>query len=398
MIHRIRAFLSTRHGLVAVALAIVASAAGVLALAGQAAVAVAVLAFVIAIVSVSVVDGHKKSAILLRDVRRLDVTTRTELRRTIDALEATSGRIELANRDSASDLRVLREQVLVRLDLVDQAIEGVGGRLDADAKRLDELGRSLHATSGRVDDVRNRIETMKASQQAVAAEQRRVARQTWRITNDIVSEVDAALQLHRRLPLDGPVPLLAGWALSARGVLNVVDLVERDRTHLVVECGSGTSTVFIAAALDRLGSGGRVVALEHLPEYAERTKRLLEANGLSDHAEVRVAPLDEVDVDGEACTWYSTDAIEDLYAIDLLLVDGPPEAVGEQARYPALPILLPRLRPGATVILDDARRDDEHAVLERWSSQAPLVPQVSFSADVAILQLGEIDPDDGTGT
>ncbi len=67
------------------------------------------------------------------------------------------------------------------------------------------------------------------------------------------------------------------------------------------------------------------------------------------------------------------DLIDDL--IDLLLVDGPPAYVAGMglARYPALPVMLDRLAPGATLVLDDAERPGEQEVLRRWEDGTGLV-------------------------
>ena len=55
----------------------------------------------------------------------------------------------------------------------------------------------------------------------------------------------------------------------------------------------------------------------------------------------------------------------------MLVSDGPPMPVGPLVRYPAGPIWLPKLAPGATVFLDDAARDDETRIIERWMREFP---------------------------
>ena len=55
----------------------------------------------------------------------------------------------------------------------------------------------------------------------------------------------------------------------------------------------------------------------------------------------------------------------------MLVIDGPPMPVGPLVRYPAGPIFFPKLAPGATVFLDDAARDDEKRIIERWQREFP---------------------------
>lgn len=175
------------------------------------------------------------------------------------------------------------------------------------------------------------------------------------------------------------MPKLRGWAASPDVLSVVVRHIDRLRPGLVVECGSGASTVWIGYALRRVGHG-RLVAIEHEAVYAERTRDLVAEHGLDDIVEVRYAPLtkiepDIVTVDGDRVTtadrWYDPSVLIDLVGIGVLFVDGPPEATGRQARYPAVPTLFPRCTEDAVIILDDTVRPDEKAMGERWLTENP---------------------------
>ena len=162
---------------------------------------------------------------------------------------------------------------------------------------------------------------------------------------------------------------LGGWALSAPALERLLALVPAG-DRLVVECGSGESTIAIARLLRARGRG-RLQALEHYPAWASDIRRRLEAERLADRAAVIDAPLMPDPGAEPGCEWYSRAALERLgEPIDLLLVDGPPsgEPGRERSRYPALPALEARLAPGAAVVLDDAGRPGERWVLERWEA------------------------------
>lgn len=174
------------------------------------------------------------------------------------------------------------------------------------------------------------------------------------------------------------MPPLRGWAASPDVLRLLVRLIDRHRPELVVECGSGASSVWIGYALRRAGTG-RLVAVEHEARYAELSRDLVAAHGLDDVVEVRHAPLTEVkaelagtEPDGpveSAPLWYDLSRLNDLDRIGLLFVDGPPQATGEQARHPAVPALLPRCTADAVVVLDDADRPDERALGDRWIAE-----------------------------
>jgi predicted O-methyltransferase YrrM len=167
-----------------------------------------------------------------------------------------------------------------------------------------------------------------------------------------------------------PMPELGGWAASPSTMLWMLDRVMSAPVRTVVECGSGTSTVWMATALKARGGDGCVVALESSDHYAEMTRAELERLGLSDFATVVHAPLvDTALPDGVTQPWFDVSGLVLPGPIDLLFVDGPPGNVARQARYPAFPVLADRLAPGAAVILDDTGRPAEDAIVERWSTE-----------------------------
>ena len=120
----------------------------------------------------------------------------------------------------------------------------------------------------------------------------------------------------------------------------------------------------------QMNNAGHVYSLEHDAHYAAQTRLLLERHGLSEWATVLDAPLTQRQIDGVNWLWYATDALPPL-AFDMLAIDGPPQATGNMARYPAGPLLFPLLGPGAAVFMDDADRPDERAMLARWKVEFP---------------------------
>lgn len=190
-----------------------------------------------------------------------------------------------------------------------------------------------------------------------------------KLHTDLLNDQQALAQLFASHPPDAPLPPVSGWAMNPTGLLWLVDHVERARPRLILECGSGTSTVWLAMALRRNGSG-RLISVDHDPDYTARTRQMLERHGLSDWAEVRCCPLVETATSRGGFRWYDLDP-ESLDTLDLLVVDGPPGATGPHARYPAMPVLGDRLARSATVVLDDTGRREEQEVLGYWLEDHP---------------------------
>lgn len=214
---------------------------------------------------------------------------------------------------------------------------------------------------------------------------RRSERATARLFNHAPAEIDALNQVHRRLGMEGSLPLLGGWALTPRGMLQTIDLTFDEDVSLIVECGSGTSTVFLARVLQMKGRG-KIVALEHLEEFAELARKAIQEHGLGDFAEVRYAPLEEIEIGGDSFNWYSLDSVSDLEDIDMLIVDGPPGGTGPNARFPAFPLLRDRLSSSGIVILDDVQREDEKGIVETWLEDGRLSQVHSLGPDQVVLR------------
>lgn len=184
---------------------------------------------------------------------------------------------------------------------------------------------------------------------------------------EVVQEVESLLRLYELGSKRGFSPLLGGWAMDPAGMLGVLRLIEQTDPELVVELGSGTSTLWIASCLKARGKG-RLVSIDHLLEYGQATASQLTAMRLDDVAEVRVAPLELQAVGSQEFSWYGAAALEGIENIDFLLVDGPPTATGPLARYPALPLLGAALASDACVLLDDTTRKDEQETIRLWRS------------------------------
>jgi predicted O-methyltransferase YrrM len=194
-------------------------------------------------------------------------------------------------------------------------------------------------------------------------------------------QLEALQNLSAVLPASDVLPATRVWAASPDLLVVLVDLVITARPSLVVECGSGASTLWLALAMRRFGIDGRIVALEHDPAFGAKTRDLLARHDVGDLAEVRDAPLESFSLDGETYSWYARRAWQDLSGIDLLFVDGPPATTGHQARYPALPLLIGSLSPVATAVLDDLIVPDMQKVLGRWLDAYP-----EFSSEILPLE------------
>jgi hypothetical protein len=163
---------------------------------------------------------------------------------------------------------------------------------------------------------------------------------------------------------------LGVWALGAAGVGRVASEFRAVRPALVIEFGSGLSTVclaYLAREQDR-DDAPVVLSFDQDAGHTSATRSWLEQAGLERYATVMHAPLAWVDWDGRSVSTYQLPDGWDALAVDrqasLVIVDGP--AAEKGARYATLPLVRGKVAPGARILLDDALRDGELDVARRW--------------------------------
>jgi hypothetical protein len=249
------------------------------------------------------------------------------------------------------------------------------------ARRLRTANHSLERLGARTTSLERLLDQQTAAlaRPAVPAAETRAAVEAVfkdagrRIQNAAATAVGNRLQATQNLfaivPPRGPVPQMVGYVASPDVLLLLVQKFLTLRPTLAIECGSGTSTLFLALAAQQYGIKCRLVSLEHQLDYAEGTRALLEDHGVGHLVDVRHAPLTTTSLPDHSGPWYEPSAYEDLHDIGLAFVDGPPGDVGPQARYPMVPLLGDRLASSCAILLDDMNRADERGVGERWMTQ-----------------------------
>lgn len=207
-------------------------------------------------------------------------------------------------------------------------------------RRLDDLEKRIRATSETIHRVSDRT-------------QRR-----------LYSQIEALIGLYRDLDGLPTLPPLRNWALSPDTARELHALIATFAPRHAVECGSGASTVLLGH-LRLAGRVEQVTSIDHEPVYFELTRQRLRSAGLLEAVDLRFSPIVDRVVEDQPMPWYDIDA-PDLEPIDLLIVDGPPGSAGPRARYPAVPLLVERMRPGCLVVVDDYDRDDEQTMVDLW--------------------------------
>jgi predicted O-methyltransferase YrrM len=160
------------------------------------------------------------------------------------------------------------------------------------------------------------------------------------------------------------LPNLGSWKADVGLLRLVVDHVLEKRPQVMVEFGTGASTLIAARALQVAG-GGRLTSFDQHGDFVEATRQWLAEYGLD--ADLRAAPLGP-SPGGWPGLWYRHGYLPDR--IDFLLIDGPPWTIHPLTRG-AAESLFERIPAGGTVMLDDGARPGERLVARRWKRKWP---------------------------
>ena len=111
---------------------------------------------------------------------------------------------------------------------------------------------------------------------------------------DVLSgNVEALFSVFSIIHLRHPLPPMGGWAVSPDFARILVDVILERTPRLVVELGSGVSTLLCAYCLEKNG-GGAIVSVEHENEFVRVTAENVRKHRLEQFARVVHVPLRDI--------------------------------------------------------------------------------------------------------
>lgn len=184
-------------------------------------------------------------------------------------------------------------------------------------------------------------------------------------------QIESLFSIFSLIKINHPLPLMRGYAVAPDFANTLISLIKEQKPKLIIEAGSGVSTLISAYCLQSIGKG-KVISLDHEKNFADLSSKNLLEHELQDTGTVIHAPLTKININGKTWLWYDIKEVFEVIknkSIDLLVVDGPPWNTQDLARYPALPILIDLLSENAMILVDDADRKDEREILNLWMKQ-----------------------------
>ena len=294
---------------------------------------------------------------------------------------------------------------------------------NAQKARLSELKSELESGQHELQDYRHSLGSLVARiehlfrQQTTQLQQatNALGKHVTQSFRDQRQQFQAVINLNRYLET-GQRPLdFGGWAIEADLADHLVRIIEQNRYDMIIEFGSGTSTVLLAKCVknatvlkgsienERLEAepshGGekesyreprddiqgrpwrqRIISFEQDPEYYRHTSTALSREGLSGAVDLVLAPLVPTRLTHQSASgqplFYDCEQelvdiagrLDGTQARVLILVDGPYNFDGNPlAREPAMANVLQHLATHQLhFLLDDSRRQGEQQVAACW--------------------------------
>jgi glycosyltransferase involved in cell wall biosynthesis len=206
-------------------------------------------------------------------------------------------------------------------------------------------------------------------------------------------QTEAYIQLHKIFDFKLPISFTRGWAASPDFLLvsikEILKFRKRKKNITIVEAGSGVSTVILGYLLEKYFPKGTLISLEHEYDFYERTLEELELHELK-NIRLLYAPLVSYWIKDKEWLWYDISELRKILEgknIDVLFIDGPPEAIQENSRYPVFPLLKEYLSEDFILLLDDANRKGERNSVYEWKRELEIYDSQIFQTEKGTLIL-----------
>ena len=324
-------------------------------------------------------------ALFVRDYRSAAQQMHADLQAQLTRLEAE--KVELLKKQELQ----ARAQQALQADL-HKAIQAMDARqvdqsLQPLKESLGELVQGLEKQNSNLIKVRKQLENT-VKQEVLNATQ----------------QLEAFLNIQNFFTHGEYQPVMHGWPVSPDFALYLIGLLAKNDYDLILEFGSGSSTVLMAKALEHLHKGQRrpkvvQVAFEHLEKYHAQTLSDLQNAGVDKAVDVVLAPLQPyTTTDGTVYQYYAChEKLAELANSEwglnskiLVVVDGPPRSTGKHARYPAVPVILSNFKNFAIdILLDDYSREDEKEVGDLWIRDCE-VKGLNMKANILNMEKGAL--------
>ena len=194
-------------------------------------------------------------------------------------------------------------------------------------------------------------------------------------------------------PLLSNLPYLPfnGGALRPICMAYILNEIIINQREMVIEFGSGLSTIVMARLIKKNKLNTRVISIEHNANWASILQSYLENEDLQEFVKIVTVNLKEIETPLGMVKWYDYDTFLPEISnkkFDLIIIDGPPADREEikYSRFPALFKLENNLAGDFCLILDDANRKGEKELVKYFRDRNETFKYTLISETLAVFR------------
>ena len=181
--------------------------------------------------------------------------------------------------------------------------------------------------------------------------------------------MEAMQSIYSTFQFTSPFPYTRKMAASPDFLKLIIETILQFKPNLVVELGSGVSSIIISKSLEK-NMVGKLISIENDDKYSKITRNNITMENLTEIASVVTSELSMQIIDKKNYMWYNTSFIKNINnKIDLLIIDGPPKITNKNARFPAIPLLKKYFSDNIIIIVDDGNRQDDANTVNSWMNE-----------------------------
>ncbi len=148
----------------------------------------------------------------------------------------------------------------------------------------------------------------------------------------------------------------------------ILQQIELHKPAHVLDVGSGTSTILLAAMSEKMGF--KVTSLENLPGTVSYLADFVGQHNIGSHLTIHQCGFKSYNYsNGDSYRWYNIDMSKNADTFDFVIIDGPMGSI--VGRNGAIPQIASHLAEDHLIILDDSQRDHEQACVMEWRRHFP---------------------------
>ena len=200
-----------------------------------------------------------------------------------------------------------------------------------------------------------------------------------------------AMEILQPLIIDLPYLPFNGGSLRPLGIAYILNEIIMNQRKMVLEFGSGLSTVLMARLIKKNNLNVKIVTVEHNKQWATIIEGYLINEDLLGYVDIIQADLKEMETSLGKVNWYDYETVlkgVENKKFDLITVDGPP-ANGKKIRYSRFPAFIKMkdfFEEDFCLIVDDANRKGEQKIVKAIKKIRPDLHYTMVSETMAVFR------------